>query len=101
MLNADRAPYFATCPRCGEGGLERLRTHAFCVNCNYGEIWDSGEIVSIPDWVLQHLKRPKNNSESQIHFSPKTVRKIRSNTESESIAELPPSSDSVNIADAV
>ena len=56
MLNADRAPYFLTCPRCGEGGLEQLATHSYCVNCNYFEVKDSGEILSIPDWVLAYLK---------------------------------------------
>lgn len=37
MLNADRAIVFEKCPRCGEHGLERLRTHTHCVNCNFFE----------------------------------------------------------------
>ncbi len=63
MLNADRAPYFATCPRCGEGGLERLKTHAYCVNCNYGEVYDSGELVSIPPWVREHFAAKRKRCE--------------------------------------
>jgi hypothetical protein len=56
MLNADQAPYFDTCPRCGDGGLERLRTHAFCVNCNYEEVYHSGELCSIPQWAVDVLR---------------------------------------------
>lgn len=55
MLNADRAPYFNTCPRCGVGGLEKLTTHAHCVNCNYTETFDSEEMLSLPDWVVAFL----------------------------------------------
>ena len=64
MLNADQAPYFETCPRCGAGGLEVLRTHAFCVNCNYDEIYFVDDLLySIPDWALEAVKG-KRNSES-------------------------------------
>lgn len=55
MLRADQAPYFETCPRCGIGGLERLKTHAFCVNCNYEEIY-SDELCVIPQWALDAVK---------------------------------------------
>jgi hypothetical protein len=55
MLKADQAPYFQTCPRCGIGGLERLTTHAFCVNCNYEEIY-SDELCAIPQWALDAVK---------------------------------------------
>jgi D-Tyr-tRNAtyr deacylase len=55
MLRADQAPYFETCPRCGTGGLERLKTHAFCVNCNYDEIY-SDELCVIPQWALDAVK---------------------------------------------
>jgi hypothetical protein len=40
------------CPRCGEVGLERFKTHSFCVNCNYEEISTVG-LVSIPEWALK------------------------------------------------
>lgn len=68
MLNADHAPYFETCPRCGEGGLERLKTHAYCVNCNYDEIHASEEIGVIPQWALDALKSGK--SKAAIHSLP-------------------------------
>ncbi len=59
MLNADQAPYFHTCPRCGVGGLERLSTHAYCFECNYSESYDEGEFLAIPKWVLETLKAEK------------------------------------------
>ena len=74
MLNADVAPYFQTCPRCHEGGLEVLQTHAHCVNCNYEEIFGSDEICAIPEWVHEILARRKicsrNNKRSTEHLSP-------------------------------
>lgn len=56
MLKADQAPYFETCPRCGAGGLEILKSHCFCVNCNYSE-WrsDSDSEFILPDWVFETL----------------------------------------------
>lgn len=62
MLNADRAPYFESCPRCGVGGLERLSTHAYCVNCNYEEISSSAELCVIPQWAIDALKSVKPKS---------------------------------------
>ena len=61
MLNADQAPYFDTCPRCGEGGLETLSTHAYCVNCNYERIF-SEELCVIPRWAIDTLKSAKPRS---------------------------------------
>lgn len=62
MLRADQAPYFETCPRCGMGGLDRLKTHAYCVNCNYDEYYQD-EICPVPQWVIDVLKaeKPKSN----------------------------------------
>ncbi len=60
-MNADMAPYFETCPRCGEGGLEILKTHAFCINCNYEEFY-SEEFLTIPQWALDVLKTVKPKS---------------------------------------
>ncbi len=65
MLNADRAPYFATCPRCGVGGLERLKTHAFCVNCNYEEIYGS-ELCALPQWALASIKGPAKERKQRV-----------------------------------
>ncbi len=61
MLNADQAPHFKTCPRCGTGGLETLRTHSFCVDCNYEEIY-SDELCVVPQWALDVLKPTKAKS---------------------------------------
>ncbi len=55
MLNADRAPYFDTCPRCGLGGLEKLKTHWFCINCNYEYIIHDETQWQIPTWALKLL----------------------------------------------
>lgn len=55
MLFSDQTPYFDTCPRCGVGGLEILKTHAYCVNCNYEEIYGHDEFYSIPQWALDSL----------------------------------------------
>ena len=52
---------FCNCPRCGERGLEKLRTHAFCVNCNYDEIY-SDELCVIPQWAIDALKTVKPKS---------------------------------------
>ena len=61
MLKADQAPDFLSCPRCGVGGLERLTTHAFCVNCNYEEIY-SDDLCVIPQWAIEALKTAKPKS---------------------------------------
>jgi hypothetical protein len=52
---------FCQCPRCGERGLERLSTHAFCVNCNYDEV-HSDELCVVPQWALDVLKTVKPKS---------------------------------------
>lgn len=75
MLNADQAPYFDVCPRCGEGGLETLKTHAFCVNCNYEEIYDD-ELCVIPRWALSAVKeasKPVSQEQRQPAEYPSTV----------------------------
>ena len=61
MLNADRVPCFETCPRCGEGGIERLKTHVYCVNCNYSDS-EHEQYEQIPSWVFQFLKQEKIKS---------------------------------------
>lgn len=75
MLNADKAPYFDTCPRCGVGGLETLKTHAFCVNCNYEEIYND-ELCIVPQWVIDVLTvaaKPKKKETKIIENSPKVI----------------------------
>lgn len=56
MLNADRAPYFETCPRCGDGGLQRFSTHSYCVGCNYSDAYHQVDDLPIPQWAFDALK---------------------------------------------
>ena len=56
MLNADQAPYFETCPRCGIGGYERLSTHSHCVGCNYSPDFEAMWEPAIPQWAIDALK---------------------------------------------
>lgn len=58
MLSADTAPYFHTCPRCGEGALERLATHDHCINCNYtgDELSQENDGLSTLCWALEAYK---------------------------------------------
>lgn len=65
MLNADCAPYFETCPRCGIGGFERLKTHGYCVSCNFSDVDDypSVNLVAIPKWAIEILKAGRNMSD--------------------------------------
>lgn len=47
--------YFRTCPRCNERSYEVLRTHAYCVSCNYSpDLTDqrlSSDDLPIPAWA--------------------------------------------------
>lgn len=49
-LNADSRMSFQNCPRCGEQGYEKLRTHSHCVSCNY---FDVREAYSYKDQALK------------------------------------------------
>lgn len=45
------------CPRCGERTLQNLRTHSFCVDCNYSPTLDGDEgEPPIPSWALEVLR---------------------------------------------
>lgn len=84
MLKADQAPYFETCPRCGVGGLETLKTHAFCVNCNYEEIYDD-EFCVTPRWALDAImeaSKPKKKDPKIIE--PPTSIALRKSNDAES-----------------
>ena len=50
---------FQKCPRCSEFGLERLRTHSHCVQCNYSE---DGSIGTFDGF---NFTRPKQNEKAQ------------------------------------
>lgn len=56
MLNADRAVKMDTCPRCGIGGFERLKSHSYCVDCNYSETPEQEGIMAMPDWAVPLFK---------------------------------------------
>jgi hypothetical protein len=62
MLNADKAPRFDSCPRCGDGGLQIFSTHSYCVGCNYSDVYWSGEFLAIPAWAQKAFKAPKVDS---------------------------------------
>ncbi len=36
-LAEDEMRDFSECSRCGERGLEKFKTHMYCVSCNYSE----------------------------------------------------------------
>lgn len=75
MLKADQAPYFEKCPRCGVGGLETLKTHALCVNCNYEEIYDD-EICVIPRWALDAIKEASKPKKKDLNTTESPARMI-------------------------
>jgi hypothetical protein len=57
------------------GGLETLKTHAFCVNCNYEEIY-SDELCAIPQWALDAVKeasKPKKQAKKTVATSSAVV----------------------------
>lgn len=62
-----------TCPRCNERGYEVLKTHAYCVNCNYSpDLIDrrlSSDDLSIPAWAEKAAASKSGNTRS--HFSKK------------------------------
>ncbi len=66
MLNADCSPYFDTCPRCGDGGLQRFSTHSYCVGCNYSDSYAEGDNLSIPKWALDALANEKKNKKPKL-----------------------------------
>lgn len=59
--------YFSKCPRCNEKSYERLKTHSYCVCCNYSPDLDSykkptADELPIPPWAakaVKNIKTPK------------------------------------------
>lgn len=47
---------FAYCPRCGEKTYEYLRSHSYCVGCNYSPTTDEKYDYTIPEWALEVLR---------------------------------------------
>ena len=66
--------YFSKCPRCNEKSYERLKTHSYCVCCNYSPDLDcykkaTAEDLPIPPWAaraVESIKAPKKSDDSQI-----------------------------------
>lgn len=62
--------YWRTCPRCNDSCYEVLRTHAYCVSCNYSpDLVDrpmSTDDLPIPTWTKKtgEIKKPSNEIES-------------------------------------
>lgn len=83
MLNADRAPYFHTCPRCHEGGYEILATHSHCVNCNYSlgndfSYLSNGDDLPIPKWALDAIKQyDESNRREKRDLKRSKVKKLK------------------------
>lgn len=66
--------YLSKCPRCNEKSYERLKTHSYCVCCNYSPDLDcykkpTVEDLPIPPWAASAVKNtnaPKKSDDSQI-----------------------------------
>jgi hypothetical protein len=55
------------CPRCGNEGYERLRSHSYCLECNYSEIPEAEEVLAIPKWVSEVLSVSKKTNDDSNH----------------------------------
>jgi len=50
--------HFDQCPRCGDYGYEHLKTHEYCVLCDYAPEFDIGGFyLQIPDSVRAQISR--------------------------------------------
>lgn len=48
---------FTFCPRCNSRTLENLKTHSYCIDCNYcPDLSEQAEEKAIPDWALEALR---------------------------------------------
>ncbi len=87
MLNADTAPYFQSCPRCGVGGLENLETSTICYNCNYSPdldviaTFDIDHGFQIPLWAQEAIRSA--DREARKYFEQKS--KLRKSQKSSKI----------------
>ncbi len=69
--------YLKNCPRCTERSYEVLRTHSYCINCNYSSDVMNRESMStnnlpIPEWaakVASERRSPKSNNLISIEIS--------------------------------
>lgn len=54
--------YFKICPRCNDRGYEVLKTHAYCVSCNYSpdllyRTKISSDNLPIPEWAAKAARK--------------------------------------------
>lgn len=55
---------FSICPRCGSQSFEQLRSHSYCVDCNYSES-ESSDADSVLSTLLElEAQLAKSGSES-------------------------------------
>jgi hypothetical protein len=86
---ADKIPVFSICPRCAERGYDRLRTHAYCVSCNYSPDFEAE--LSVPPWVLKYIGETRKAYKKGSQRIPKNGGTPSKNVPSRdlSIARLP------------
>ncbi len=68
-LNADSRAKFQNCPRCGEHGFEKLKTHSHCVNCNYYDVQDGYSYINQTlrcDQILNEISTTNFSSSIKI-----------------------------------
>ena len=52
--------FLRECPRCGTSGFESLRTHGFCVECNYSpDLQGKQPEPIIPRWAIKFIEASK------------------------------------------
>lgn len=66
---ADKIPVFLTCPRCGEKGFDRLRTHAYCVECNYSPDFEPRP-DDVPEWALKYVNQTRKQFADALKSHP-------------------------------
>ena len=77
-LNADQRLSFHSCPRCGEHGFEKLRTHNHCVGCNYFEI------IETHSYENQSLMCDEIMKDLNSKLKTKSIKKLDTKTTQES-----------------
>ena len=63
--------YLKNCPRCTERSYEVLKTHAYCMNCNFSfDVMYRGRVsvddLSIPVWVAKIAREPRSLSSNNL-----------------------------------
>ncbi len=45
----------SNCPRCGAGAYESLRSHSYCIDCNYSPTFSKDHEPAIPRWAVDAI----------------------------------------------